>query len=282
MLVNILQSRKVIVLFVVALIMIIYGLILKSKIEKEVNFTKKINKRFWFKYVIFFMLIMGMMFVIASYILAFIFKEIGIFLIVGSYAFLLVAVGWAFIFDRINIYTNLSKKEVLKQYISFFDKNKISNNKYIEIITWFSRWNHKYFRLKNDNEQEVDKFITKLELILRPNDNGLCLASRHKKTFLELCTKLKKCETEEEIKEIENTANEMEKNQPEKYRIFSLGLDHNILIYLSIIVLHIVASMLISNDIKDFLGNILFYIPSDILVILVYKGIIRESEASRK
>lgn len=65
--------------------------------------------------------------------------------------------------------------------------------------------------------------------------------------------------------------------------IFSLSLDHNILMYLVIIALHIVASILVSDDdIKNIFGNILFYVPSDILIILVYKGIINEREVNKK
>lgn len=280
---NILCNNRIIFIFACFILFLFFIIFfLKWKIEKESNLIKRINKRFLLKYMIFCMLIMGMILVVTGYVLAFIFKEIGNYVIYYAFAFLLVSVEWAFLFDKLNIYTALSKYDILNQYILFFAKSKISNTKYIEIITWFSRWNHKNFRLKNDYEQEVDKVITKLELLLRPNDNGFCLASRHKNTFLKLCAKLEKCETEEKMKEIENAVNEMEKNLPEKYRFFSLGLDHNILIYLSIIAFHISASILISDNIKNIIGNILFYIPSDILVILVYKGIINEREKNEK
>lgn len=53
--------------------------------------------------------------------------------------------------------------------------------------------------------------------------------------------------------------------------------DHNILIYHVVIGIHIVASVLISKkELLTFIGNLLFYLPSDILIILLYKGIIKD------
>lgn len=89
------------------------------------------------------------------------------------------------------------------------------------------------------------------------------------------------CQAEEKLKAIENESNKMKENPPEKYRIFTWILDRNIIIYCSIIVLHVAASILVSDDFKSILGNILFNIPSDILVILVYKGIINDREENK-
>lgn len=71
----------------------------------------------------------------------------------------------------------------------------------------------------------------------------------------------------------------MDSKPPETYKFSKLSLDYNILIYFSIIALHIIASILVSNkNIINTIGNMLFYIPSDILIILVYKGIIKDRE----
>lgn len=277
-LVNILRNNKISIIYICFILILFFMIFfLKMKIEKEPDFNKRINKKFILKYVIMCMLIIGMILVISSYILAIKFIEMGFYLITGSFVFLFVTVEWAFIFDRINIYSDFSKDNIVKQYISFFAKKEMSSFKYLDIITWFSRWNHKYFRSR-DNNQEIDQLIIKLELCLRPCYNGLCLASRHKNVFLHLCDKIKYCQFEEQLKLIENVSREMENNPPEKYRIFSLGLERNILIYMSILILHVVASILIDGGIKNIIGNILFYIPSDVLVILVYKGIINEKE----
>ena len=155
----------------------------KRKIENEVDFIKKINKNFRLKYIILFMLLIGMILYIISYILSLTVKGIWINLVTVFFAFPLVSVEWAIIFNRIDIYSNFSKDEIVNQYISFFAVKEMSSFKYVEIITWFSRWNHKYFRSK-DNDQEIDRLIIKLELLLRPYDNGLCLASHHKNSFL--------------------------------------------------------------------------------------------------
>lgn len=176
-----LSNISIIILICIILFFIIF--VLKRIIEKERDFIKRINWRYFLKYVILFMLILGMILVIACYILIILFPQTEKYLMIFSYAFLFISIGWAFIFEKINIYINLSKDEIVEQYILLFTKNKMSNNKYLEVITWFSVWNHKCFRLKNDCEQEIDQLITKLELLLRPNDNGLCLAAHHKKDF---------------------------------------------------------------------------------------------------
>lgn len=276
--------NNIVITFLSFIILFLFfiGLFWKRIIEKEKDFIKRVNNKFFLKYVILSILIIGTIFVIVGYILDFINISIGKYLMFGSFSLLFISVEWAYLFDKINIYADFSKDEIIEQYISFFARKKMSNIKFLEIITWFSRWNHKIFRTKSDDIQETDKLIIKLELLLRPNKNGLCLASFHKKVFLELCIKLKDNETREELKEIEHTAKKMEESPVEKYKIFSLSFDRNILFYLSIIALHIAASILISDDIKNVFGNILFYIPSDILLVLVYKGIISEREENRK
>lgn len=266
----------------VILLMVFGGFFWKRKIESETDFIKKVNKRFVLKYVIFFMLIIGMVFVFVSYIFAFIFEQFGKYLILGSLAFLIVSVIWAFIFERINLYTNFSKDKIVNGYISLFAKNKISNFKYVEIITWFSRWNHKNFLSKNNDEKEIDQLITKFELFFRPYDNGLCLAFYHKEEFLILCKAWEKCDFKGKLGEIESTLREMENKAKEEYKFFSLSLDHNILFYLSVIAMHIVASILTCDkNLENAMGNILFYIPNDILIILIYKGVIIEREEHR-
>lgn len=276
--------NNIVITFLSFIILFLFfiGLFWKRIIEKEKDFIKRVNNKFFLKYVILSILIIGTIFVIVGYILDFINISIGKYLMFGSFSLLFISVEWAYLFDKINIFADFSKDEIIEQYISFFARKKMSNIKFLEIITWFSRWNHKIFRTKSDDIQETDKLIIKLELLLRPNKNGLCLASFHKKVFLELCIKLKDNETREELKEIEHTAKKMEESPVEKYKIFSLSFDRNILFYLSIIALHIAASILISDDIKNVFGNILFYIPSDILLVLVYKGIISEREENRK
>lgn len=158
-----------------------------------------------------------------------------------------------------------------------FCRNNISNIKYSEVIVWFSRWNNKYFKTRIEEKQEVDCLIDKLELILRPYDNGLCLASYHKEDFLKLCAEWECSTLEEKIDNILSVSKKMETKPPEKYVKFTLRLDRSILVYLAVMALHFMASILIGGgNIVNSFANMLFYIPSDILLILVYKGFIRE------
>lgn len=279
---NILRNNIIVIIYICINLTLFFTIfVLKRKIEKEPDFNKRINYRFLLKYVIMCMIIIGAILAITIEILAFKFKNFGICSLIVSYAFLSVSIEWAFIFDKIDIYSDISKDKVVEQYISLFAKNDMSNYKYLEVITWFSRWNHEHFQSR-DNNQEIDQLIIKLELCLRPNGNGLCLASHHKNAFTKLCDKLVDCQPEEQLKEIVNEANEMKKNPPEKYKIFSLGLDHNILIYMIIIVFHLSAIVLIGGKLNIIIGNILFYIPSDILAILIYKGILIQIEESQE
>ena len=277
--INWLLNNIMVILFIAAILLSFLGFTLTKKVEKDEDFIKRINKRFRLKYIIWFMLIIGILFLVVSFILFLIFAKIGIYFIFGSYLFLIVSVIWAFAFDKIDIYFDYSKNMIVEKYISFFAENEISNIKYSEVIAWFSRWNNKYYKSKIDEEQDVDKLIARLELILRPYDNGLCLASYHKKDFLKLCAEWKDSTLKDKLDNIYSISKEMESKTPEKYRVFTLSLDHNILIYLSVIALHIMASILISDgNVRNTIANILFYIPSDILLILVYKGFIREKE----
>lgn len=138
-------------------VLFIIGLVWKNKIEKESDFTKRINRKFILKYTTLAMLILGTTFVIFSYILTIVCDKIGKHLLFFSFAFLLISVEWAYIFDKINIYCGFSKEDIVEQYILFFTIGKISNTKYLEVIAWFSRWNHQNFLIKNSDEQDVDK-----------------------------------------------------------------------------------------------------------------------------
>lgn len=277
--INWILNNIMVILFITAILLSFLGFTLTKKIEKEEDFIKRINKRFRLKYIILFMLIVGILFLVFSSILTLIFSKIRTYFLFGSYLFLIVSVIWAFAFDKIDIYFDYSKNMIVEKYIAFFAESEISDIKYSEVIAWFSRWNNKYYKSKIDEDQDVDKLIVRLQLILRPYDNGLCLASYHKKDFLKLCAEWKDSTLKDKLDNIYSISKEMEAKTPEKNRVFALSADHNILIYLSVIALHIMASILISDGkTKDFIANILFYIPNDILLILVYKGFIREKE----
>lgn len=263
-----------IIVFVILFFVIFF---LKNNLEKEKSFIKKINKRFYLKYLILIMLVIGIVFVLISYVIAIMELEIGKRLLCESFLFLFLSVEWAFVFDKINIYSNILKKDIIDEYLHFLGSNHMSDIKYSEVITWFSRWNHNSYLQKNNYEQESNNIILKLELLLRPNEKGLCKAYYHKNIFKELCKEIYNKSDTDKVNAIINLAEELENTPPEKYKLFSLVLDHNILTYFIIICVHIVASVLVSDFcIKDFMGNLLFYLPSDILIILVYKGIVRE------
>lgn len=260
-------------------VLLIIGFIWRIGIISEKDFSKKIINKFVMKYIILSMLIAGIMFIIISYLISVFFQEIGKDMIIASVLFNFVFILWTFIYERINVYYNISKDKIIEGFILCLLKDKISDIRYSEIIVWFSRWNHDNFKAKINDEKDADRLITKLELLLRPDEKGLCLAAYHKSDFLKLCSRLKNNAFESNLKDIESTASEMEQKPCEKYRLLSLSLDSNILFYLSIIGIHFIAAALVSGkNACNAIGNLLFYLPSDLLLIFVYKGIIKERE----
>lgn len=223
------------------------------------------------------MLILGIIFVVLSYIITILNFKTGKYWLLYSFLYILISIEWAYLYLGINICYNMSKADVINEFILFFATNKMSGFKYFEIVTWFSRQNHYYFIHRSSEEQEIDNLIIKLELFLRPSVNGLCLACYHEKIFRDLCKKINGIDIADKIDCILKEEEKVRGNVPERDKLFHVIFDHNILIYLVVIGIHIVASVLISKkELLTFIGNLLFYLPSDILIILLYKGIIKD------
>lgn len=100
--INGILSNEIIIGTILGFVLLSFlGFVLSRKIEKDEDFTKRINKRFILKYIILLMLITGIIFLIVSFILAFKFVEIGQYLIFGSYIFIIVSVIWVYAFVEI-------------------------------------------------------------------------------------------------------------------------------------------------------------------------------------
>lgn len=259
-------------------ILIVMGFLIKRREEKENDFIKRINKHFLHKYIILIMIVFGILFICISYIITSLYFDFGKYLFVYSILYFLISIEWSYLYMKIDIYFNMSKDNVINEFISFFANSDLSVLKYLEVITWFSVYNHNYF-LQTNNQEEIDELISKLELLLKPSRNGLCLVYYHKEYFIDLCKKINGKNIQEKIVNIIQAEEQIRNISPEKYKLFYIVLDHNILIYLIIIGIHVVASGLVSKlEWMSFFGNFLFYLPNDILLILVHKGIVKNKQ----
>lgn len=152
---------------------------------------------------------------------------------------------------------------------------------YTETITWFSRIVHSSYLQKVDTQNNFTEIINKLHLILRPeNNNRLCIALKHKKSFIKLSHDL--LNAPDDMKRLDANIETIKNEEPEKYKFIESFLDRNILLYLSLFPIHIFVCLLLSKtesssfNVITFIGNLTLYIPADILAILVYIGFIKE------
>ena len=268
---------KIFLIFFEALFVIgmFWGLLL----IKEKNLVKKLNRKFLHKYITLFILLCTIVSAISTGIIQFINRNILGYALVCTLIFSALSIEWSFIHDRISLLGYSPDSNNLNKFFKYFKEKKISHIKYVEIVTWLSWWIHYYFRLKN----EQDDIISKLELLFRPENNGLCLAACHKSDFIELCKKI--CEKSDDIviSSIIETYEIMCSKEKEKYnpmhnviRIFFL--DKNILWYILIIVFHVAGCILVSETPRFIIGNLFLYLPGDALIFLIYFGIVKQQK----
>lgn len=89
------------------IILLISGLIWRTKIINAKDFDQKINNKFFIKYVILALLIIEMIFISISYIFLLYSMEIAKPALISSVLFNIVFMLWVFIYERTNIYYNV-------------------------------------------------------------------------------------------------------------------------------------------------------------------------------
>lgn len=269
-------SKIIIILFVFLLII---GLIWGRMLYNKDNPVKKLIGKFYYKYITLCMLICVMISAIITGIIQFVYKDILGYAVLITLCLGIISFVWAFIHDRISLFRYYPSDERLQYFFEYF-KNNVSDLKYTEIITWISRWIHHYFRFDNKQNEKIKK----LELLLRPENNGLCLAIYHKNEFIYLCKKICECNDDNYIiKSITETYDIMRSKEKEKYRpihnfLRIMLLDKNILWYILIIILHFIGCILISETPRLIIGNLLLYLPGDALLLLIYFGIVKQQK----
>lgn len=269
-------SKIIITIFVFLLIIgLIWGRILYNKD----NLVKKLIGKFYYKYITLCMLICVMISAIIAGIIQFLYKDILGYAVFITLCLGIISLVWAFIHDRISLFRYYPNDERLDLIFKYFNCKKISYLKYEEMITWISRWIHHFFKKRNDNNVE-NELIQKLDLLLRPYNNGLCLAFHHKTDFIELCKTLcKDDQKDQKIKHIVETYDSIKNKEYEKNKLLRNMLsDKNIMWYIGIMILHAIGCSCISRNLRDFFGNFFLYIPGDILLLLFYYGIVKQQK----
>jgi len=277
--VNLLVDKNiVIVISIISIMLLIIICRYEQNFIKEQNLAKRINGKFKCKYIILIELLFLLLLSILFMIIQFISPIICIYLMISILWGFLIAFFLIRRYEKIDLTLEIPEKKSINEFLLFFSKENMSYFRYTEIITWFAMWIHQYAK-SNISDEETCELISKLNLILRPYENRLCLAIYHKKEFINLCIELsKEKDFKEKQKDILSSFDRMELNKPEEYRYFnSLILEKSILVYILIIIFHIVAAILVSGqDIKNIIGNLFFYLPGDVLLILIYTGIIKD------
>ena len=243
--------------------------------------SKKIKRKYYIKYT-------GIILVILSYIVffgivitQFIFKD---FLSVFESLFILLL-----IIDLILVYyyykkcnlPDINSNDILLGYLKYFSSSNFSDLEYAESINWFASLIRTAHNKRSSYANDfLSKNINDLFLILRPFNKNLCEATNRKSAFIHLSSKMLK--QEDISKDILN----FDKLEIEKYHIFSFTVDTGLLAYMIIILFHICGCFFIAydNSLFDlicFFGNLFLCIPTDIVAILVYKGILRDVNKDR-
>lgn len=184
-----------------------------------------------------------------------------------------------------NVYYKLFKLpeiediDILFKYIDYF-KSDMYDLEYVEAITWFYHLiKDAYIKPNECKSEEFNTYIDRLHFILRPNGSGVCEATKRKSSFISLCKKIIDKESiDEDVLNFKNTP-------IEKYQYIHSVLDRNIIIYVLVLLLHLFACFLITQgscsafNVFTFFGNLLLCIPTDILAILLYKGILKNTQS---
>lgn len=251
--------------------------------EKTIN--KLLRRKFCFKY--FILCVVLLLYIHLAGIIAtqFVFKEYSVNCAIAFAVHFTLVLVMNVVYEKVCVLPRIESLDGLYKYLKYFT-SEISYLEYTESITWFYRMICVEYRTKTSAYTDKEEIINQLHSLLRPYGNGTnSIAVNRKDLFGKLATELvngyeeSKKFREITLEEIATFRNE----QPEKHIIFKWIRDKNVLIYLSIFPLHILGCALLAITderlcIRAFVGNLCLYIPTDIIAILLYNGVIKDSK----
>ncbi len=243
------------------------------------DISKKIKQKYYCKYITLLFLLILYVALFGIIITQFVRKDLFLIFYIFFIIDFIISVFLTNIYYKLFKLPKIENINILIMYIDFF-KPEISDLLYTETVTWFSHLiKDAYIKPNECKTTEFSNYINRLYLILRPNDLGLCEATKRKSSFISLCKKIIDKESIDE--DITNF-----KNKPcEKYHYINIVHDKNIIIYALFLPIHTFACFLITKgscstfNAYIFFGNLLLYIPTDILAILIYKGILKNTQS---
>lgn len=179
----------------------------------------------------------------------------------------------------------IDSEETLYNYLYYF----VLVNKYSEYsapINWFyQKVRNAYLKKQNEHDNK-DVIINQLYQLLRSDNNPtVSYAIKHMNGFKKLAGKI--IDQYEKINKLEKLNNDQINNfrneKSEKPFVINWIHDKNILCYLVLFPVHILGCFLLSFEDKafsccSFFGNIFLCIPADVILILAYYGVIKETE----
>ena len=251
------------------------------------SLSKKMRIKFFLKYAI--ITLLALLLIFQTFILIEMFlsnwKEWIVYIDVFFVVVLFILIYC--LYDKIKISDTNDFHNLFQEVYKLFEEG-MSDLRYSEYITWVSRelfdtYLNKSSNLSKEDQEELNTLI----LLLRPNEYGLCTAFYHKNTFLTMCKELTNGENSR-VEIIRKYYYCINNESRQKYHYFNGVLfDKNILAYLSILVIHVLAALIPYDQsgqigFNEVVRNLMLYLPNDTLVILVYFGIINEHYKSKK
>ena len=239
------------------------------------NLSKQIKRKYHFKYITLFCLLLLFLPLLGIIATQFIHQDlypvcVRIFIILLALDFFLMH-----IYYKILLLPTINTYDILLEYLNYFSSDTIKDLEYTEAITWFSELVRSAYKTKDGTfDQQLTDIINKLYYILRPNDHNISDALSRKSGFIKLT---------KQVIDGEDITESIRAFRDLKVEKYTYTPDKNMFIYIVFIIIHIFGCFLLTKsenspfNIYSFLGNVCMYIPADIAVILVYKGILKSS-----
>lgn len=176
--------------------------------------------------------------------------------------------------------------ETLYNYLSYFLKNDVSDFNYALTLLWISKLIADAIEYSKTNQDEDFKIqIYKLDKITRPigSSNGFCFASYRRDAFRNLVQKI--------IDRNDNPSDYERFNQEPPTtdlsdKMFILS-NLSIIVFIAIIIIHIFAIIVYflwepsdsqtKSTFIEIMHEVATIIPSDVLMLLIYLGLVKET-----
>lgn len=213
------------------------------------------------------------------------FNTINVIFFTGFIIIFLLSIILLFVSKKKSPLPAITSIDEMKGYLEYFKNSKIKPFVYGDVIIWFSQVVHSEYIKKEDSDAEAKDYILiikHLHQVLRLEKHDLCLAFYHQEAFAELSSKIVEAISnntiQDRIADIDAEIRRMQNNPPEEKH--KPNKDKNMIYYISLITFHIIGCFFVAEiftnfSLSIFLGNIFLYIPTDIGLIIIYKGIIK-------